>query len=58
LSIPESLLGRVAYGLPHRVDRLKGLGNSVVPQIVEALGRMIIACERQRNALPCTHEKT
>ncbi len=24
LSIPESLLGRVAYGVPHRVDRLKG----------------------------------
>ena len=42
MSIPESLLGRVAHGIPHRVDRLRGLGNAVVPQIVEALGRMII----------------
>ena len=41
LSIPESLLGRVAYGVPHRVDRLKGLGNAIVPQIAEVLGRMI-----------------
>jgi len=42
MSIPESLLGRVAHGIPHRVDRLRGLGNAVVPQIVEALGRMIM----------------
>lgn len=41
LSIPESLLGRVAHGVSHRVDRLRGLGNAVVPQIAEALGRMI-----------------
>jgi DNA (cytosine-5)-methyltransferase 1 len=29
---------RMVYGLPARVDRIKGLGNAVVPQIVEILG--------------------
>lgn len=47
LSIPESLLGRVADGVPARMDRLRGLGNAVVPQIVEALGRMILEAEVQ-----------
>ena len=38
----EPELGRVAYGVPHRVDRLRGLGNSIVPQIAEFLGRQIM----------------
>lgn len=38
----EPNVGRVAHGVPARVDRLKGLGNAVVPQIPEILGRMIL----------------
>lgn len=32
---------RVADGISKRMDRLRGLGNSVCPQIAEAIGRMI-----------------
>jgi DNA (cytosine-5)-methyltransferase 1 len=39
----EPNVGRVANGVPSRVDRLKGLGNAVVPAIPELIGRAIIA---------------
>ena len=42
---PEPDVGRVAHGVPNRVDRLKSLGNSVVPQIVEAIGNAILESE-------------
>ena len=38
----EPNVGRVANDIPHRVDRLKGLGNSLVPAIPYAIGRAIL----------------
>jgi DNA (cytosine-5)-methyltransferase 1 len=38
----EPELGRVAHGVSQRVDRLKALGNAVVPQIPELIGRAIL----------------
>jgi DNA (cytosine-5)-methyltransferase 1 len=36
-----SLPIRVAYGLPDRVERLRGIGNAVVPQIGEWIGKCL-----------------
>jgi DNA (cytosine-5)-methyltransferase 1 len=41
----EPRLGRVAHGVPNRAHRLRCLGNAVVPQIPEIIGRAIIATE-------------
>jgi DNA (cytosine-5)-methyltransferase 1 len=41
----EPDVGRVADGVASRVDRLRGLGNSLVPQIPEIIGRAIMAYE-------------
>jgi DNA (cytosine-5)-methyltransferase 1 len=40
----EPNVGRVADGIPGRVDRLKQLGNSVVPQIPQLIGNCILDC--------------
>lgn len=40
-------VGRVATGVPNRVHRLRALGNALVPQIAEWIGRQIIAWEAQ-----------
>lgn len=37
------VLGRGEDGIPNRVDRMHALGNSVVPQIPEIIGRAILA---------------
>ena len=38
----EPDVGRMAYGVPNRMDRLKALGNAVVPQIPELIGNAIL----------------
>lgn len=43
----ESRVGRVAHGVPGRVDRLKQLGNAVVPQIVQQIGEAIMEAENE-----------
>ena len=42
----EPNVGRVAHGVSGRVHRLKGLGNSIIPQIVEEIGKALIKAEQ------------
>ena len=45
--LPEPSVGRVANGIPSRVDRLRGLGNAIVPQIAMQIGKTIREVELQ-----------
>ena len=38
----EPSMGRVANGVPNRSHRLKSLGNAVVPQVVEQIGKAVM----------------
>jgi DNA (cytosine-5)-methyltransferase 1 len=41
----EPDVGRVAHGVPARVDRLRALGNALIPQIAQFLGERILERE-------------
>lgn len=47
---PTPLIRRMDDGIPNRVDRLKQLGNAVVPQIPELIGTAIMNAERLKTA--------
>ena len=53
----EPDVGRVAHGIPGRVYRLKGLGNSIIPQIAQEIGNAIIAAEREEKKKGCPHNQ-
>ena len=43
----EPCVGRVADGVPNRVDRIKSLGNAVVPQLIQAIGELVLAADKE-----------
>lgn len=42
----QPFLVRGLHGIPRRVERVEALGNAVVPQVVEVIGRAIMEIER------------
>jgi DNA (cytosine-5)-methyltransferase 1 len=46
----EDGIPRVAVGVPDRVNKLRALGNALVPQIAEWIGRRILEHEEGRVA--------
>jgi DNA (cytosine-5)-methyltransferase 1 len=46
ISVPAGRSGGISHGVPHRVQRLHALGNSIVPQIATWIGERILEAER------------
>ena len=47
----EPAVCRVVNGIPHRSHRIRCLGNAIVPQIAELIGRQILAYEAERHGI-------
>jgi DNA (cytosine-5)-methyltransferase 1 len=47
----EPDVGRVAHGVPARVDRLRGLGNAIVPQVAEWIFQRIKEADGEAQSL-------
>ena len=49
-------LRRMAHGVPNRVDRIKALGNSVVPRLVEVIGKIVVSLDESYGTLDETQQ--
>ena len=43
----EPRICRVVDGVPNRVHRIKGLGNAVVPQLIQTIGELVLAADKE-----------
>ena len=51
----EPAVRRMAHGVPNRVDRIKALGNAVVPRLVQVIGELVVQVDASRGTLYASH---